>query len=270
MEERAQGTRTGLLAVAGGAIFTITWFVLGLISDGYRMWDIVIDSYSPIAQPISGLGLGSTAPVMNTAFVVCGALISTGAWTAMSRWPGAGRGSVRWARALVAASGLGMAMCGIFHLESIMLHTLGFLIATAVPGVGFLVAARVLRGSARKLGMVPTTDRVTSPDDGRVASPDRGRVTSPDRGRQTSPDHDREIAYRRLAGLLRIAGPVTLAGVVAFMVTFNATDAGNNVGVAGLIQRILVTVTLIAVGAIGLSGLSIDRRDRVPVSENGR
>src|SRR4051812_8039949 len=109
--------RTGLLAVLGSVIFTVAWVVLGFVSDGYQMWDIVIDSYSPIAQPISGLGLGSTAPVMNTAFVLCGVLISVGAWAAMSRWPGADRRSARWARSLVSASGVGMATCGIFDLE---------------------------------------------------------------------------------------------------------------------------------------------------------
>jgi hypothetical protein len=208
MQERAQGTRVGLLSVIGAVVFTVTWVVLGFVSDGYQMWDIVVDPYSPIAQPISGLGMGSTAPVMNTAFVVCGALTSVGAWAAMGRWPGADRRPARWARVMVAASGVGMAMCGIFNLESIMFHTLGFLIATAVPGAGLLVGARALRGTA----------------------------------------------HHRLAAWLRVAGPVTLAGVIAFMVTFNAADAGHNVGVAGLIQRVLVTVMLSAVAAIGLTG----------------
>ena len=83
----AERTRAGLLAVLGAAAFTVIWAVLGFVSDGYRMWDITVDSYSWIAQPISGLGLGSTAPVMNAAFVVCGILISVGTWSAARRSP---------------------------------------------------------------------------------------------------------------------------------------------------------------------------------------
>jgi hypothetical protein len=228
MEKADQPTRTGWLAVLGSVAFTVTWFVLGFVSDGYQMWDIVVDSYSPIAQPISGLGLGSTAPVMNTAFIACGILISIGTWAAMSRWPGADRSSVKWARVLVSACGVGMATCGIFNLESILVHTLGFVIATALPGAGFIVAARALRTTA----------------------------------------------YHRQAVWLWIAGPVSFAGLVAFMATFNATDAGDNVGVAGLIQRVLVTVVLIpitAIGWIGATGRPHPRStDSTPTAAAGR
>jgi hypothetical protein len=172
------------------------------------MWDITVDSYSSIAQPISGLGLGSTAPVMNAAFVVGGILVSVGVWTAMSRWPGSGRRSVRWARWSVSAAGVGMAMCGIFTLESILPHTLGFLLAAGLPGVGFLVGARALRG----------------------------------------------LGHRWLAGWLWFAGPATLLGVVGYLATFDAVDAGNNVGVAGLVERILLVVLMGTIAAIGLSG----------------
>ncbi|MBU2667013.1 DUF998 domain-containing protein [Actinoplanes bogorensis] len=213
METTAQRTYGGLPAVVGAAAFTLTWFVLGFVSDGYRMWDITVDSYSSIAQPISGLGLGSTAPVMNAAFVIGGILVSAGVWTAMSRWPGADRRPVMWARWLVSASGAGMAMCGIFTLESILLHTLGFLLAAVLPGIGFIVAARALRGTV----------------------------------------------HRRLAGWLWFAGPATLAGVAGYMATFNAVDAGNNVGVAGLIERVLLVVLMGSIAAIGLTGGGSDR-----------
>jgi hypothetical membrane protein len=226
MEKTAERTRAGLLAVLGSAAFTATWVVLGLISDGYQMWDITVDSYSSIAQPISGLGLGSTAPVMNAAFVVCGILITVGVWAAMGRWPGRERRPLRWARPLVAASGIGMALCGIFTLESILLHTLGFLIAAVLPGAGFIVAARALRGTA----------------------------------------------YHRLAAWLWFAGPATLAGVAGYLATFNATDAGNNVGVAGLVERVLLVVLMISLAAIGLSGATGSPRasSPQPASLSGR
>jgi hypothetical protein len=208
MDKAPDHTRAGLLAALGSAAFTATWAVLGQLSDGYTMWDITVTSYSPTAQPISGLGLGSTAPVMNTAFVLCGALISVGTWKAMGTWPGAGTRSVRWARRAVASCGVGMAICGIFDLESIMFHTLGFLLAVGLPGVGFILAGRALR----------------------------------------------ETGHRRLSSWLRFAGPVTLLSLAAYLAMFNATDAGNNEGFAGLVQRILITVVMISVGAIGLSG----------------
>ena len=220
--QTAERTRAGLLAVLGAAAFTVIWAVLGFVSDGYQMWDITVDSYSWIAQPISGLGLGSTAPVMNAAFVVCGILISVGTWSAMGRWPGAGRRSVRWARVLVAAGGVGTAICGIFTLESILLHTLGFLLAAALPGIGFMVGARALRGTA----------------------------------------------HRGLAAWLWFAGPATLAGVAGYMATFDAVDAGLNVGVAGLVERILLLVLMGSIAAIGLTGVRAVPGRRSPTSES--
>lgn len=196
----------GPLAALGAVVFTAVWITLGLLSDGYTMWDITVEGYSPIAQPISGLGLGSTAPVMNAAFVGCGLLIGLGAWSAIGRWPGAGTRPLRWARALVAACGVGMAACGVFDLESIMLHTLGFLVAVGAPAVGFVIAGRALRG----------------------------------------------LGHRRLSAALQWAGPAAGVGLVAFLATFDATDAGDNTGYAGLIQRVLVTLVVLAVAAIGL------------------
>jgi hypothetical protein len=207
MDEPVERSWTGLLAVLGAVVFTLTWVVLGFVSDGYQMWDIVVGSYSSIAQPISGLGLGGTAPAMNTAFVLCGALITIGTWTAMRRWPGADGRALRWARPMIAASGVGMAVCGLFDLESIMLHTLGFVLGVALPGVGFVVAGRALRGTA----------------------------------------------HHRLALGLLVAGPLTLAGVVGYLVTFDAEAAGRNEGIAGLVERVLLVVLMLALGAIGAS-----------------
>src|SRR5256885_16376039 len=65
-------------ALVGPVLFTMSWLVLGAVSPGYTMWDIVVRSYSPIAQPISGLGLGVTGPFMNAAFVASAALLFAG------------------------------------------------------------------------------------------------------------------------------------------------------------------------------------------------
>lgn len=223
-------SKAGLLAVAGAVAFTATWITLSFISDGYTMWDITVESYSSIAQPISGLGLGSTAPYMNTAFIACGILITFGTWAAVLSWPNPDTKAVKWVRRTVPFSGIGMALCGIFDLESIMVHTLGFVLSAGVSSIGFIIAARYLRTTSHRL----------------------------------------------LSAWLRFAGPAGLVGMIAFMATFNGEDAGNNVGYAGLVERVLVTVLMISVAAIGLSTDAKDSqsgatdRSTVPVDAGRR
>ena len=66
--------RPAILAPLGAALFTVSWAVLSAVSPGYRLFDLVIEPYDPVSQPISGLGRGVTGPWMNTAFVVGGLL----------------------------------------------------------------------------------------------------------------------------------------------------------------------------------------------------
>ena len=145
-------SRLPILAPIGAALFTLAWLVLGFVSPGYRLFDLVIEPYSPVAQPISGLGLGVTAPFMNTAFVLGGALIAVGTLTSIgrifrSRLATAGT-------ILVAAMGLGMAIDGIFTLESVLMHLVGFLLAVVVPAVGFVLLAIALRRTRPRLALV--------------------------------------------------------------------------------------------------------------------
>src|SRR6266511_4010970 len=65
-------------AVAGPVLFTLAWLVLGFLSPGYTIWGTRIAPYSPISQPISGLGMGATAPYMNAAFILGGLLLLAG------------------------------------------------------------------------------------------------------------------------------------------------------------------------------------------------
>jgi len=132
-------------AIVGPILFTFAWVVLGLISPGYTMWDIVVPAYSPIAQPISGLGLGVTGPYMNAAFVVGGLLLLAGV-------VGIVRGieeiatPTRWVSgALLALTPLGMVIDGLFTLESFFLHFLGYLLGIGSTVVSFFVVGRVLR-----------------------------------------------------------------------------------------------------------------------------
>ncbi len=127
-------------AVVGPVLFTGSWLVLGALSDGYTLWDHTFTDYSPVSQPISGLGIGATAPYMNTAFVLTGLLLVVGV-VGVSRVTG----MPRLTTALLALTGVGQAMCGIFTLAAMMPHSLGFQLALGTPVVSFLLAARHLR-----------------------------------------------------------------------------------------------------------------------------
>ncbi|TMC56067.1 MAG: DUF998 domain-containing protein, partial [Chloroflexota bacterium] len=132
-------------AVAGPVLFTLAWFILGFLSPGYTAWGTRIAPYSPISQGISGLGLGITAPFMNTAFVFSGLLILAGVVSIFQgiREMGA---LARWScTVLLALSPLGMAVDGIFTLESFLPHMVGFLLAAASPVLSFVVVGLLLR-----------------------------------------------------------------------------------------------------------------------------
>lgn len=199
-----------LLAPLGAALFTIAWFVLGFVSSGYRLFDLVIEPYSPISQPVSGLGLGSTGPWMNAAFIVGGLLLLAGAVGVVHAYRGSR--AARVGLVLAALTGVGMVIDGLFTLESVMLHLTGFLLAIPVPAVGFLIAGIALR-----------------------------RIDRP------------------LAVVLIVAGPLALALFGWFMAIFDPYSAGDNTGIAGLVQRILITVVL---GTWSVFGVAAWRRAR--------
>jgi hypothetical protein len=132
-------------AVAGPVLFTLGWFVLGFISPGYTMWGTRIAPYSAISQPLSGLGLGPTAPFMNAVFIVSGLLIVVGAVGVFRAIPELGP-AARWIGTVVLAlPGLGSVMDGIFTLEHFFLHFLGFGLALTTV-VGFPIVGYLLRG----------------------------------------------------------------------------------------------------------------------------
>jgi hypothetical membrane protein len=114
------------------------------MNTGYDLWDERIETYSVIAQPISGLGLGNTAPYMNTAFIVSGILIVLGS-IGFSRMLTGKFAKYKTRTALILSLvGIGAALCGIFDLESFMLHSLGFLLALS-PVVTFIYLGRLFR-----------------------------------------------------------------------------------------------------------------------------
>jgi hypothetical protein len=131
-------------AVASPVLFTLGWFVLGFISPGYTMWGTRIAPYSIISQPLSGLGLGPTGPLMNAAFIASGLLIVVGAVGVFQAIPELSP-STRWiGTAVFALPGVGSVIDGVFTLEHFLFHFLGFGLALTTI-VGFPVVGYLLR-----------------------------------------------------------------------------------------------------------------------------
>lgn len=132
-------------AVAGPVLFALAWLALGAVSPGYTLFDHRFTDYSPVSQPISGLGMGTTAPYMNAAFIVTGLLLIAGVAGAFRALPADRPAWRRWSAGLLACTGLGQVVCGVFDLEASMPHSLGFGLAAGMPVVAFLVAGGYLR-----------------------------------------------------------------------------------------------------------------------------
>lgn len=145
--QSTRGTARGLAlgAVSGPVLFTLAWLILGFVSPGYVLWDIPIEPYSPISQPISGLGLGLTAPFMNAAFIIGGIRIIAGAVGIFQSISEMGASASWSCTVLLAITGLGMINSGIFTLEEILPHTIGFIVGIGTPILSFLVIGLLLR-----------------------------------------------------------------------------------------------------------------------------
>jgi hypothetical membrane protein len=147
--------RLALGAIAGPVLFTVAWVVLGCISPGYTVSGTWISPYSPITQPISGLGLGETAPYMNAAFVVSGLLLLAGVVGVIRSLPPGGRPFARRASGTsLALTPLGLVVIGLFTLDTPAMHVVGAMLTLASPVISFLVTGLHLRGLPgwRRLG----------------------------------------------------------------------------------------------------------------------
>ena len=134
-------------AVAGPVLFTLAWIVLGFLSPGYTIYGTRIAPYSPISQPVSGLGMGVTAPYMNAAFVLGAGLLTmigvVGVFATLRAYGGQVRRAV--CAGLLCLSPLGLGLCGFFTIEDPLVHLVGFLLFVLTPLISFPVAARFLR-----------------------------------------------------------------------------------------------------------------------------
>jgi hypothetical protein len=138
--------RLAIGAIVGPVLFTATWLVLGIVSPGYTLFGHRFTDYSPVSQPISGLGMGLTAPYMNAAFIVTGLILIVGIVGVFRTLPPGRPRLRRWSVALLACTGIGQIMCGLFDLEAVMLHAFGFGLAAGTPVAAFLVTGHYLRG----------------------------------------------------------------------------------------------------------------------------
>lgn len=146
----------GLVGWLGAMVcFTTTWVVLGFRNEGYTLFDTVIEDYSPVSQPISGLGLGSTSTAMNMAFVIYGAFAIAGARSLTNALATIDPALRRPAAVTLGMHGLGAILLGVFTLELMELHSVGFLFVLA-PIVGFALIGRRLgrRAATRMFGRV--------------------------------------------------------------------------------------------------------------------
>lgn len=134
-----------LATVAGAVLFTLAWAVLGVLSPGYTLFDHRFEHYSPISQPISGLGIGATAAYMNSAFVISGLLLIIGVVSTVRAVDPATPRLRRWTATLLALTGAGMVVDGLFTLAHPVPHMLGFLAALGTPVISFPVAAAYFR-----------------------------------------------------------------------------------------------------------------------------
>ncbi len=134
-------------AIAGPVVLTLAWIVLGLMRPATKnAWGVSGGVTGMITQPFSGLGLGPNGTLFNAAFVVSGLLILAGLVGVFQTIEAGSRPSARrWCAALLALSGLGPVVCGIFTLESFLLHTMGFLLGCVSPVASILVTGHFLR-----------------------------------------------------------------------------------------------------------------------------
>jgi hypothetical protein len=137
--------RMAIATIVGPILFTLAWLVLGFVSPGFALFGVRVEPYSSISAQISGLGLGTTAPYMNAAFVLNGVLVAIGVigslrcvtpLTTRSRWT---------CTALLSLVAVGSTMDGLFTLESFKPHMIGALLAFTTPIVSFLVTGTALR-----------------------------------------------------------------------------------------------------------------------------
>jgi hypothetical membrane protein len=135
-------------AVLGPILFTLAWIVFGILQPPvHNMYGVMGGLDGAVSNPISGLGVGPMAVVVNAAFILCGLMTALGV-IGFTGILGAGRPAwLRWlCAAVLMLSPLGLVLAGIFTLAtSVAWHSLGAALLFVTPVVGFIIAGIGLR-----------------------------------------------------------------------------------------------------------------------------
>ena len=134
-------------SIAGPVIMTLAWIILGLIRPAIKTeWGISGGVIGMITQPFSGLGIGINGELFNIAFILNGLLTIAGVIGIFQVIDASKKEKLHpISMLLLASSGVGSMLCGIFTLESFLMHMLGFILACAAPAFGFLTTGLLLK-----------------------------------------------------------------------------------------------------------------------------
>ncbi len=132
-------------AILGPLLFTLAWLILGFVSPGFTIYGVTISPYSPISAQISGLGLGSTAVYMNTAFVMTGLLLLVGLIGIFWKIDELHDKTPWLIIFLLAITPVGSILDGFYTINSGFIHYVISMLSFAAPIASFLVAGLRLR-----------------------------------------------------------------------------------------------------------------------------
>jgi hypothetical membrane protein len=122
-------------AVVGPIYFVLAYTILGFRRPGYSL----------VSEPISGLGVGPYAPVMNASFAMMGLLIFVGVIGIFQNMKELGT-VARWSCIiLLELSPIGAIICGLYTYQTFSLHFIGFFLACGTPVICYLVVGLLLR-----------------------------------------------------------------------------------------------------------------------------
>lgn len=127
--------RVALGAAVGPVFFAIAYTILGFMRPGYSL----------VSEPISGLGVGTYALVMNTSFVLMGVMMFVGVIGVFRSMTELGSTARRICVILLQLSPIGAIICGLYNYEEFIPHTLGFFLACGTPVVCYPIVGVLLR-----------------------------------------------------------------------------------------------------------------------------
>lgn len=121
--------------IFGPIFFAFAYTVLGFLRPGF----------SPVSEPISGLGVGPNALAMNVSFILTGLVMFVGVVRVFQNIREIG-GAARWiCMLLLVLSPIGCILCGLYTYEAFLFHFLGFFLACGTPVLCFPAAGLILR-----------------------------------------------------------------------------------------------------------------------------